>query len=121
MAAGGGFYESALLGTIAIVITLTLFEYLEKKCRNVRQKGLTIGIVCTDISSTLLNIRNIATCHEATLSDVDIAQEIGENQVIYHVTAKFEFTKSGKLIDKNCFTTEIMKLNGVSISKIMNI
>ena len=114
LAAGGGFYEAAVLGMIAIIMTLTIFEYLEKRFRKVKFKGLLIQLVCTDISSTLINIKKVAPCYDVILNDVDIAEEIGEDKVIYHLTSKFGFNKSRKKIDKDGFIAEISRLQGVS-------
>ncbi|QOX64498.1 MgtC/SapB family protein [Anoxybacterium hadale] len=121
LAAGGGFYEAATAGTIAIIITLTIFEYLEKRFCKVRQKGLAMDMVCTDISSTLINIKKIAPGYDVVLNDVDIAEEIGEDRVLYHVTSKFGFGKSSKKVDKDGFTSEIKRLDGVSVTKVKDL
>ena len=121
LAAGGGFYEPAILGTIAIIITLTIFDYLEKKFRKVKRKGLSIDMVCTDISATLIEIKRIAPCYDVILNDVDIAEEIGEDKVIYHLTSKFGFNKSSKRIDTDGFTAEISKMNGVSVTQVVDL
>lgn len=121
LAAGGGFYESAVLGTIAIIITLTIFNYLERKFRKVKRKGLAIDMVCSDISGTLINIKKTATSYDLLLNDVDIAEEIGEDKVVYHVTSKFGFNKSSKKIDREGFTSSLKKLEGVCITKISDL
>ncbi|MDF2656078.1 MAG: MgtC/SapB transporter [Bacillota bacterium] len=121
LAAGGGFYESAVLGTIAIIITLTIFNYLEKKFRKVKRKGLAIEMVCSDISGTLINTKKIASGYDVILNDVDIAEEIGEDKVVYHVTSKFGFNKSSKKIDKDGFTSELKKLEGVCVTKVSDL
>ena len=121
LAAGGGFYEPAILGTIAIIITLTIFDYLEKKFRKIKRKGLSIDMVCTDISATLIEIKRIAPCYDVILNDVDIAEEIGEDKVIYHLTSKFGFNKSSKRIDTDGFTAEISKMNGVSVTQVVDL
>lgn len=121
LAAGGGFYEAAVAGTIAIIITLTIFEYLEKRFRKVKRKGIAMDMVCADISTTLINIKKIAPCYDVILNDVDIAEEIGEDRVLYHVTSKFGFNKSSKKIDKDGFTSEIKRLDGVSVTKVKDL
>jgi len=121
LAAGGGFYESALAGTIAIMLTLTIFEYLEKRFRKTKRKGLVIDMVCADISSTLINLKKIAPRYDVHLNDVDIAEEISEDSVLYHVTSKFGFNKSSKRIDRDGFTSEIKSLDGISITKVGDI
>ncbi len=118
LAAGGGFYEAALLGVIAIILTLTIFEYLEKRFRKIKFKGLLVELECTDISSTLIHIKKIAPIYDIMLNDVDITEKIGEDKVIYHLTSKFGFHKSAKKIDKNGFVSEISALEGVTKLKV---
>lgn len=121
LAAGGGFYEAAITGTIAIILTLTIFEYLEKKFRKVKYKGLLVELDCTDLSATLISLKKIAPNYDISLGDVDISEEIGEDRVIYHLVSKLSFNKSSKKIDKNGFTSEISGLIGVSKVKVMDI
>lgn len=121
LAAGGGFYEAAVAGTIAIIITLTIFEYLEKRFRKVKRKGICLDMVCTDLSSTLVSIKKIAPCYDIILNDVDIAEEIEEDCVKYHISSKFGFNKSSKKIDKDGFTAEIKKLSGVLVTKVRDL
>lgn len=121
LAAGGGFYEAAITGTIAIILTLTIFEYLEKKFRKVKYKGLLVELDCTDLSATLISLKKIAPNYDISLGDVDISEEIGEERVIYHLVSKLSFNKSSKKIDKNGFTSEISGLIGVSKVKVMDI
>lgn len=118
LAAGGGFYKPAILGMISIILTLTIFEYLEKRFRKLKYKGIAIELVCTDLSSTLISIKKVAPCFDFILNDVDIAEEIGEDKVVYHLTSKFSFLKSRKKVDKDGFASEIAKLKGVSEIKM---
>ena len=118
LAAGGGFYETAIGGTLAVILTLTIFEYLEKKFRKVKYKGLRVELDCTDLSSTLIHIKKVAPCYDVILNDVDIEEKIEEEKVTYHVTSRFGFNKSGKKIDKDGFTSELAQLEGVCITKI---
>jgi len=121
LAAGGGFYEAAAAGTVAIILTLTIFEYLEKRFRKVKYKGLRVEMECTDLSSTLVRIKKIAPCYDVILNDLDIAEQIEEDKVVYHVTSRFGFNKSSKKIDKDGFTSEIAQLEGVCITKVRDL
>jgi putative Mg2+ transporter-C (MgtC) family protein len=115
LAAGGGFYESAIAGTIAIILTLTIFEYLEKRFMKVKFTGLHLELDCTDLSCALINMKQIAPRYDISLKDVDIAEEeIGDEKVRYHLVAKLSFNKSRKKINYDGFITEILALNGVS-------
>ena len=121
LAAGGGFYEAAVAGTVAIILTLTIFEYLEKRFRKVKYKGVRVELNCVELSSTLIGLKKIAPNYDISLGDVDISEEIGEERVTYHLVSKLSFNKSSKKIDKNGFTSEISRLEGVSKVKVRDI
>lgn len=114
LAAGGGFYEAAIAGTIAIILTLTIFEYLETKFRKVKYKGIQVELDCLDLSATLINIKKIAPSYNMIFHDVEITEDIGEDQVMYHLNTKLNFSKSCKKIDKDGFAMELSNINGVS-------
>lgn len=114
LAAGGGFYAAAIAGTIAIILTLTIFEYLETKFRRVKYKGLQVEMDCVDLTATLINIKKIAPSYNMLFNDVDISEDVGEEQVRYHVVSKFGYGKSSKKINKDGFVSELSALEGVS-------
>lgn len=114
LAAGGGFYIAAITGTIAIILTLTIFEYLETKFRRVKNKSLQIEMDCMDLSATLIDIKKIAPDFSLIFNDVDISEEIGEDHVKYHLISTFGFRKSSKKIDKEGFASAISDLKGVT-------
>lgn len=114
LAAGGGFYEAAIGGTIAIILTLTIFEYLETRFRKVKYKGLQVELDCLDLSSTLISIKKIAPNFSMIFQDVEITEDIGEDQVMYHLITQLGFSKACKKIDKDGFAAELSELKGVS-------
>lgn len=119
LAAGGGFYEAAVIGFIAIILTLTIFEHLEKRFTKEKFKGIRLEMECAEISETLISVKQIAPRYEMVLKDVDIAdKEIQEDKVVYQLSLKFGFNKSRKKIDCEGFLSEISALDGVSGVKI---
>lgn len=113
LAAGGGFYEIAGAGTIAIIITLTLFEYLEGKFK--KEKGLHVELKCTDVSATLINIKRLAACFEGTLKDIDVSEEeISEDRIIYYLVCKIYLERTRKKIDYSGFASDLSALPGVA-------
>lgn len=114
LAAGGGFYESAIIGTIAIILTLTIFEYLEKKFRKIKLKGLYVEVFCEDLSAALVSIKKIAPNYDMNFQDVDITEEIGNDKVFYHLDSKLGFNKPSKVIDKDGFASELSGVKGVT-------
>lgn len=113
LAAGGGFYDVAAAGTIAILITLTLFEYLESKFK--KEKGLHVELKCTDVSATLINIKSLATCFEGTLKDIDVSEEEADGKVVYYLVCKiYLMERTRKKIDYSSFASSLSALPGVA-------
>ena len=107
----------AIGGTISIILTLTIFEYLEKKFK--KEKGLHIEMKCTDVSATLINIKGLASCFEAILGDIDVSEEEKvDGKVIYYLVCKLHLEKSRKKIDYSNFASELSSLSGVSKVRI---
>lgn len=113
LAVGGGFYEAAVAGTIAIIMTLTIFDYLEKRFMKIKCKGIIIELDTVDLSSTLLWIKKIAPHYDMSFEDVDITEEIEEEKVTYHLISRLRFNKGSKRTDKDGFAGEISKIIGV--------
>ena len=119
LAAGGGFYEAAIIGFVAIILTLTIFEYLERKFSKVKFKGIRLKIKCTEISSALLKIKQIALRYDLIFKDVDITEKTaGGDEIIYQIDVKFGFAKSRKKIDCDGFVSEVCGLEGVAAVKL---
>ncbi|HWQ77998.1 MAG TPA: MgtC/SapB family protein [Anaerovoracaceae bacterium] len=119
LAAGGGFYEAAVIGLIAIILTLTIFEYLEKRFSKVKFRGIRLELECTEISLSLIRVKQIAPRYDMVLKDVDIADKgTQDDKAVYQVSLKFGFNKSRKKIDCDGFLAEISALNGVSGVKV---
>ena len=123
LAAGGGFYEAAIIGSIAIILTLTIFEYLENHFRKrARVQGLRIEMDCKEISSTLNGLKRIAPNYDIVISDIDITDKIGEDgNPICHLISDLSLSKCGKKIDRDGFIVEISMLEGVSKVKVKEI
>ncbi len=114
LAAGGGFYEAAVIGLIAIILTLTIFEYLEKRFMTIKSKGLYLDIECTDLSHVLINLKQAASRYDITLKDTDIQEEgIDENKVRYRMIAKFSFNKPRRKINYDGLLAEISAWSGI--------
>lgn len=115
LAAGGGFYEPAIGGTIAIIITLTIFEYLEKRFRKVKLTGIHVELECTELSDTLNELKTLLPQYEMRMTDVEIAEEeIEEEEICYHLTLKLAFNKSRKKTKSEGFLAELSALQGVT-------
>lgn len=117
LAAGGGFYEVAAAGALAILITLTIFEYLENKFR--KEKGLLIEMVCHDIPITLLHIKKMISKFNGVLGEIDVSEETERNgKLYYNLICKVRIEKTRKKIDFTDFTAELAGLPEVNTVKV---
>jgi len=116
LAVGGGFYVVAVSGTIAIMLTLTIFEYLEKKFMKVRGTDILLEMSCKELSSTLINIKKKVSRYEGILKDVEITEEeIGNYNVSYHLTCKLHFEKTHKKkTDYHDYISEISSMKDIT-------
>jgi len=114
LAAGGGFYEAAGIGLVAIILTLTIFEYLEKRFTKVKFKGIRLEIQCEEISFTLVKVKQIASRYDLIMKDVNISdKETKEDKAVYQMELKFGFAKSRRKTNCDGFVSEISALKGV--------
>jgi putative Mg2+ transporter-C (MgtC) family protein len=113
LAAGGGFYEAAGVGLVAILLTLTIFDYLEKRFRKVKFKGITLKMECAEISLLLSEVKQLAPRYDMVFRDVDITEKgIRGDRTVYQMALKFGFNKSRKKIDRAGFLSAISALDG---------
>lgn len=114
LAAGGGFYQAAFAGTIAILLTLTIFEYLEKRFMKMKSKGLLLEMECKDLSGTLIHMKQAAPRYDIILRDIDIMEEENEEGMVsYRLAVKFVFSKPRKKINYDGLITEMAQWRGV--------
>ena len=107
LAAGGGFYEAAAAGTVAILLTLTLFEYLEKRFRKRRSKGLALKAECSNLSELLIRLKQTIPKYDMTLEDWELVRERGDDEIKYLFTARLAWNKQRKKIDREGFFAEM--------------
>lgn len=108
LAVGGGFYEVAVIGTIAIILTLTIFDYLESRFR--KEKTMRVEITCTDASSTLIDIKELVLSYKGSLKDIDIYEEDVASCKIYRLTFQIVIEKKHRSID---YTALVAQLSSV--------
>ena len=114
LAAGGGFYETAVAGTVAILLTLTIFEYLEKHVLKRRSKGLLVEVGCRNLTEVLASLKQTGSRYDITLKDWELVEEIDSVEIKYIFTARLEFNKHRKKIDREGFLSEVRAWKGVS-------
>lgn len=113
LAAGGGFYETAVAGTVAIMLTLTIFEYLEKHVRKRRAKGLILEVECSNLTEVLLRLKRTVPGYDIALNDWEVVEELRGDETKYILTARLVFNKQRKKIDSEGFLSEMRAWKGV--------
>lgn len=74
VASGFGYYTVTLLGMAFIMITLTLFEALQRRLIRTGNSHATFTLETRDISLSLKNIQSIAQEQNVTLADIEAEQ-----------------------------------------------
>jgi putative Mg2+ transporter-C (MgtC) family protein len=78
IAAGGGFYDVALLGMVFAMLALTIFEWLQRRLPGNGSVSDVFTVDCADIGVAMDKINNCADTYHASLSGYKIlATETG--------------------------------------------
>ena len=89
VAAGGGYYAVAMIGTLCMMVTLTVFEWLQKKLMHDRYELYMFSVDCTSVVSALEVISRLAALADARLTSIQVdGAEEGE----YEINFKADFS-----------------------------
>lgn len=88
VAVGGGYYVVGLVGAVCILVTLIVFEWLQKLLMHNRYALYTYTVICGDVVYTLDLIQRLARETDAQVTSTDVEQE-GER---YHIFIKVDFS-----------------------------
>lgn len=72
VAVGGGYYMVAVVGGICILVTLIVFEWLQKKILHNRYSLYLFSVTCADVAGTLELIHTLAGNADATLNSIHV-------------------------------------------------
>ncbi|MCD7755931.1 MAG: MgtC/SapB family protein [Firmicutes bacterium] len=72
IAAGGGYYALALIGAAAMMITLVIFEWLQKKLIHARSTLHMFRVSCTDALGMLERIKVLAQENDASIHAIEV-------------------------------------------------
>lgn len=109
LAAGIGFYEGAILGTVALLVTLRLMEKLQKLTRHGKRTRLFLQLTCENSSETMLLMNRVIAQYNAELAEISVDQ----NKKCSEITTKIHFNTFRKAINYNQFVAEIAASKGV--------
>lgn len=84
VAAGGGYYSIALIGTVCMMITLVVFESLQKKLMHNHYALYMFSVCCTDVVFTLELINRLAAEADAAVTSIQVDErKVGEFQISF--------------------------------------
>jgi len=86
LASGFGYYSLALLGMIFIIITLTIFEALQRLLIRKGSSRASCSLETRDISLSLKHIQCIAQEQNVVLTDIEAEQISNGHQLRFQVT-----------------------------------
>lgn len=87
LAIGAGFYDGAVVATVAIILTLTVFEIVEKHMSYAKRTRVRIELYCNDVSRTLSRISTLTEEFQANIKDINILPS-GNDDDLYSITFK---------------------------------
>ncbi len=96
LAIGCGAYAIALIGFVAVILTLTVFEHAATFIPSRKLTRFSIHLQCQNAKETLQHINHIAEKHKATIQDLqfsainDQLNEISFNFVTKHSSRKLD-------------------------------
>ena len=75
VAAGGGYYAIALIGTVCILVTLVIFEWLQRKLMTDRYESHLFSVTCTRVGETLGHINALASRLNGQITGIQIEEK----------------------------------------------
>lgn len=85
IAVGAGYYDIGLIGLGFILVTLTLFDWVQKKLFNNHFLSYTFTVKCTNIVQVLEKINDMINLEEAKLHSIEVEDnQDGSCKIIFH-------------------------------------
>ncbi len=104
IAVGAGYYEVALSGFGAIIVTLTLFEWLQRHIFRNRFSLYHVSVKCTDLVSAMENLTDLIHTKDARMSNLQL-EDNGDGVKTIKFVADFAGRRSQKRYEE--FLTSI--------------
>ena len=109
IAAGFGYYALALAGMIFTLITLTIFESLQRRLIHHHSAEDQYTLLCTDVEAVLTRITGCARDPKVTIFDLTVTRD----EELYLVTFRAWFTGRKQDKRRSAFCAELAKTPGV--------
>ena len=78
VAAGGGYYAIALIGTVCILVTLVIFEWLQRKLMTDRYDSHLFSVTCSHVGETLNRINELSLRLNVRIAGIQIEEDSPE-------------------------------------------
>lgn len=115
LAIGCGAYFIAIVGFVAIILTLTVFERASNYVPDGKNTRLTITIRCEDVSETLSHINEIAQKHQAQILELQLnVIEEHSNKISF----KLATNKSRRSLDSIELLESLSDYSGIKTVKM---
>lgn len=111
IAIGGGYYPVAIGGAIAVYITLTVVDILQKRMPTSRNTVLLLSMGCDDLSAAMLQLDAISESNHVSLTNMHFEKKDGIERYAILVRATFVGNMQEKEIAD--FVSELKKLKGI--------
>lgn len=109
LAAGFGYYALALAGMIFTLITLTVFESLQRRLIQNRSAEDQYTLVCTDVEAVLQQLTGRAKDPKVTIFDLTVTREME----LYTVSFRVWFVGRKQEKRRSAFFAALSKAKGV--------
>lgn len=119
LAVGGGYYVVAAAGALAILITLSLFDHLERNFK--REKAMRIEMITRNVSDTLNALNNLAFESHGTVSDIGISQDTTDGAILHHLVFKIFIDRKHRKKEYTDFIASLSTLETVTSVKVEDI
>ena len=111
IAVGGGYYVLAAVGTVCILVTLTLFDLLQKKMLRISKETYYINVTCEDVPSVINAVDGLVRkCGGTTISGMEVNMEDHG-----HISIRFALIFAGRDVCRRApeFVAELSKEESV--------
>lgn len=116
LAIGCGAYAIALIGFVAVILTLTVFEHASTFIPSGKSTRFSIHLQCENTKETLYHINNIAEKYKATIQDLQFS---AINDQLNEISFNFVTKHSGRKLDIATLFEDFSQYKDISTLKMI--
>ena len=115
LAIGCGAYMIAIIGFIAIILTLTVFERAANFVSGGKNTSFTISVRCEDLTETLQHLNEIASLYNAQILELQL--KVLDDQT-HKISFKLSTNKSRRSLDSTELLGDLSGYSGIKTVKM---